>query len=115
MKSVNFKKKPGRPRKVVNNDFVLMKSDTEIKLEKAEAFISLKNEDIADLLIKLDNAYKEQEAMLKKLDECIYDTIHHCSKIEMSTGEITLHDVDYCVDIIRRTLHNKFGNKPTEE
>jgi hypothetical protein len=111
--AINLKKKAGRPakEKVTLKDVVTMKSDLEIKLEQAYANLEVKDLHIADLEVMLDNAYKEQEAMLKELDKCIYSTIHHCSQVECSTGKLTLHDVDYCIDLIKRIMKHKFEHK----
>ena len=109
--AVNNKvKNSGRPKKVKNDDFVMMKSDLELNLEKAQAGLKVKDEVIADLETKLDEAYKDQEDMFKELEKCIYLTIHHCSEVESNTGKLTLHDVDYCVDLIKRTIKYKFNN-----
>lgn len=107
------KKKPGRPAKgqTTLKDVVTMKTDLEIKLEKAYANLEVKDITIVDLEKRLDDAFKEQENMLKELDKSIYSTIHHCSQVECSTGKLTLHDVDYCVDLIKRIMKHKFEYK----
>ena len=115
------KKKPGRPakEKTTLKDVVTslknvetIQSDLEIKLEKAYANLEIKDLHIADLEKRLDDAFKEQENMFKELDRSIYSTIHHCSQVECSTGKLTLHDVDYCVDLIKRIMKHKFEYKP---
>jgi hypothetical protein len=111
--AVNNKvKNSGRPKKVKNDDFVMMKSDLELNLEKAQAWLKVKDEVIADLETKLDEAYKEQEDMLKEVDKWVFQVIHHCAEVESKTGRITLHDVDYCVDLIKRIMKHKFESKP---
>lgn len=105
------KKKPGRPKKVKNDNVVIEKSDLEIKLEQSQANLAVKDMIISDLEIRLDNSFKEQEDMLKELDRSIYSTIHHCSQVECSTGKLTLHDVNYCVDLIKRIMKHKFEYK----
>ena len=102
------KRKPGRPRKPVPADAVIMRSQTEIDLEHAQKVITARNESIADLETKLDEAYVEQEQMIKEIDKWIFQVIHHCAEVESNTGRITLHDVDYCVDLIRRIMKHKF-------
>lgn len=106
------KKSVGRPRKAPPVNAVIMKSQTEIDLEHANIKIQALEEDISNLETRLDDSYKEQEKMLKELDKCIYAAIHHCVEVESNTGKITLHDVDYCVDMIKRILNHKFGYKP---
>jgi len=106
--AINLKKGPGRPKKVKNDNVVIEKSNLEIKLEQAQANLAVKDMIISDLEIRLDNSFKEQEDMLKELDRCIYATIHHCSQVECTTGKLTLHDVDYSVDLIKRILTHKF-------
>jgi hypothetical protein len=99
--AIDLKKKKGRPAKKKNDDFAT-----------PEDLVTAKNEIIADLEARLDSAYKEQEKMLKELDKCIYATIHHCDQVESNTGSITLHDVDYCIDMIKRIMKHKFEYKP---
>jgi len=115
------KKKPGRPakKKTTLKDVVTslknvetIQSDLEIKLENAYANLEIKDLHIADLEKWLDDAFKKQENMFKELDRSIYSTIHHCSEVECSTGKLTLHDVDYCVDLIKRIMKHKFEYKP---
>lgn len=93
---------------------LLKKANQELTVKLAIAK-QLGDENIQDLEKRLDLAYKEQERMLKELDKCIYATIHHCVEVESNTGKIILHDVDYCVDLIRRVLKNKFEYKPKTE
>jgi len=104
------KKSPGRPRKE-KEPVITVYNPMERDLKKAEIVNKLKDEAIADLETRLDQAYKEQEEMLKELDKCIYSTIHHCSQVESNTGKITLHDVNYCVDLIKRIMKHKFENE----
>ena len=108
-------KKPGGLRKPAPANAVIIKMQSEIDLEHANIKIQALDEIIQDLEKRLDLAYREQEDMLKELDKCIYATIHHCDRVESSTGKITLHDVDYCVDMIKRILNHKFGYKPKTE
>jgi hypothetical protein len=111
--AIDLKKKKGRPakEKMTLKDVVTMKSDLEIKLEQAYVNLEIKDLHIADLEKRLDDAFKEQENMFKELDRSIYSTIHHCSQVECSTGKLTLHDVDYCVDLIKRIMKHKFEYK----
>jgi hypothetical protein len=104
------KKKSGRPKKAAPADVVIMKSQTELDLEKAQAWLKVKDETIADLETKLDEAYKEQEDMIAEVNKWVFQVIHHCAEVESKTGKITLHDVDYCADLIKRILKYKFVN-----
>jgi ribosome-binding ATPase YchF (GTP1/OBG family) len=101
------KKKPGGLRKV-KKPVITVLNQAEIDLEHAQKVITARNECIADLETKLDEAYVEQEQMIKELDKWIFQVIHHCAEVESNTGRITLHDVDYCVDLIRRIMKHKF-------
>lgn len=105
------KKKAGRPRKPAPADAVIMRSQTEIDLEHAERAIAAKNESIEYLENKLDEAYREQEDMLAEINKWVFQVIHHCSEVESKTGRITLHDVDYCADLIKRIMKHKFECK----
>jgi hypothetical protein len=84
----------------------------ERDLKKAEIVNKLKNENIEDLETRLDEAYKEQEDMIKEVDKWVFKVIHHCAEVESKTGRITLHDVDYCIDLIKRIMKHKFESKP---
>lgn len=105
------KKKAGRPRKV-KEPVLTMYSQAEIDLEHAERAIAAKNESIEYLENKLDEAYREQEDMLAEVNKWVFQVIHHCAEVESKTGRITLHDVDYCVDLIKRIMKHKFESKP---
>ena len=99
--------KTEKPKKE-KKETITVYNKAEIDLKKAELVIKLKNETIEDLEIKLDEAYKEQEDMIKEIDKWIFQVIHHCSEVESHTGRITLHDVDYCADLIKRIMKHKF-------
>lgn len=101
------KRKPGRPRKE-KEPVLTVYNQAEIDLEHAQKVITARNETIADLETKLDEAYVEQEQMIKEIDKWIFQVIHHCAEVESNTGKITLNDVDYCVDLIRRIMKYKF-------
>lgn len=105
------KKKAGRPRKV-KEPVLTMYSQAEIDLEHAERAIAAKNESIEYLENKLDEAYREQEDMLAEVNKWVFQVIHHCAEVESKTGKITLHDVDYCADLIKRIVKYKFESKP---
>jgi hypothetical protein len=111
MAVINLKKKPGRPKKVKNDHVVIMKSDTEIKLEKAEATLSLKDKIIADLEEMLDNSYKEQEDMLSQLKTWINMFPNAFRELEKHAGKITSEDVIYHANLIVKIMEHKFGNK----
>ena len=83
----------------------------ERDLLDAERAIIAKNESIVYLENKLDEAYKEQEDMLAEVNKWVFQVIHHCAEVESKTGRITLHDVDYCVDLIKRIMKHKFESK----
>jgi hypothetical protein len=101
------KKKPGGLRKE-KEPVLTVYNQAEIDLEHAQKVITARNESIADLETKLDEAYVEQEQMIKEIDKWVFQVIHHCAEVESNTGRITLHDVDYCVDLIRRIMKHKF-------
>jgi hypothetical protein len=86
------------------------KGKTETVTVDLQAIIDVKNQIIEDLEDRLDEAYKEQEDMLKEVNKWVFQVIHHCAEVESKTGRITLHDVDYCVDLIKRIMKHKFVN-----
>ena len=105
------KKKPGGLRKV-KKPVITVPNQAEIDLEHAERALVAKDEIIADLEGRLDAAFKEQEEMLRELNKCINATMRHCDQVVYNTGSIVLHDVEYCGDMIKRIMENKFGYKP---
>ena len=106
------KKKPGRPKKVKNDDVVTMKSDLEIKLEQAYANLEVKDVIIADLEVKLDEAYKDEEAMLAGIKQHAGMIKYHCARVHDQTGSVTAEDIDYCVSLLLRIIKHKFEYKP---
>ena len=105
------KKKVGRPRKE-KEPVITVYNPMERDLKKAEIVNKLKDETIADLETKLDEAYKDQEDMFKEVNKWVFQVVHHCAEVESNTGRITLHDVDYCIDLIKRIMKHKFESKP---
>jgi ribosome-binding ATPase YchF (GTP1/OBG family) len=105
------KKKVGRPRKV-KEPVITVYNPMERDLLDAERALIAKDESIVYLENKLDEAYKEQEDMLAEVNKWVFQVIHHCAEVESKTGRITLHDVDYCVDLIKRIMKHKFESKP---
>jgi hypothetical protein len=102
----------GRTKK---NDFVLMKSDTEIKLEKAEALNKVNDQIIADLEAKLDAAFREQEQMLKELKRWTDAFPYALEQLEEHTGEVTSEDFTYHAKLLYKIMEYKFGYKPKME
>lgn len=111
--AVNNKvKNAGRSKKSKNDDFVLMKSDTEIKLEKAQVLLKAKDEIITDLEARLDGAYKEQEEMLEELRLWLKPFPSAFTKLQEHAGVITPEDVTYHTNLILKIMEHKFGYKP---
>ena len=98
--------------KTKKNDFVLMKSDTEIKLAQAEALNKVNDQIIADLEAKLDIAYREQEQMLKELKRWTDAFPYAFRELEEHAGKITSEDVTYHAKLLLKIMENKFGYKP---
>lgn len=105
------KKKPGRPRKAAPVDAVVMRSQTEIDLEHAERAIAAKNESIEYLENKLDEAYREQEAILNELKINLSTITLHCNHVHHNAGSITKEDVNYCISLLKRIMEHKFESK----
>jgi CRISPR/Cas system CMR subunit Cmr6 (Cas7 group RAMP superfamily) len=90
----------------------IFESPLQVDWQYAHNVIAEKDESIKDLENRLDEAYKEQEQMLKEVDKWVFKVIHHCAEVQSKTGRITLHDVDYCIDLIKRIMKHKFESKP---
>ena len=111
MKVKTIKKNVGRPRKE-KESVLTVYNQAEIDLEHANIKIQALEDDVTNLEDRLNQSYLEQEKLFKELDKLIYLTIHHCSEVECNAGKLTLHDIDYCVNLIERVLKNKFEYKP---
>lgn len=106
MRSVNFKKKPGRPKK---EDLVTVQEIID------ETYTAMLKADIEDLSTKLDQAYREQEDMLVYLKEILSGFPTAFIKIIENTGEITVEDVTYHTNLVLKIMEHKFGYKPKTE
>jgi hypothetical protein len=62
-----------------------------------------------------DQAHKNEEAMLKELNSNLDRAAYHCIKVAETTGSITIDDVAYCLDLIKRVMHHQFAYKPKQE
>jgi hypothetical protein len=98
--------------KTKKNDSVFMKSDTEFKLEKAEALNRVNDQIIADLQANLDIAFREQEEMLKELKRWLDAFPYAFKQLEEHAGKITSEDVTYHANLIYKIMEHKFGYKP---
>jgi exopolyphosphatase/pppGpp-phosphohydrolase len=105
------KKKAGRPRKV-KEPVITVPNQAEIDLEYAERAIAAKNESIADLENRLDEAFKEQEAILNELKINLSTITFHCNHVHHNAGSITKEDVNYCTSLLKRIMKHKFESKP---
>jgi hypothetical protein len=77
--------------------------------------VRTKDQIIAALEKDLDDAYKNEEAMLKELNTNLDRIIFHCHSVKENTGNITIDDITYCTILVRRVMENKFAYKPKEE
>lgn len=109
------KRKPGRPRKASEANAVLMRSQLELDYENAMNKIDALQEDTEFFESKLYEERENLENMLKEIDKWIFQVIHHCAEVESNTGRIQLHDVDYCIDMVKRIMKHKFANKSTKD
>jgi hypothetical protein len=118
------KKKPGRPKKVVN--------EAPKKEVKNAAFYKRIAEEIAEshdvLEVRLERAledkeywfqiankaHKDQETMLATVEELVTNTINTLLNVHETTNEINPLDIIYNVTMIHRIIDVKF-NSPTEE
>ena len=105
------KKKAGRPRKAAPVDAVVMKSSMEHDLLMAIETIAAKDESIVDLENRLDEAYREQEAILNELKINLSTITLHCNHVHHNAGSITKEDVNYCTSLLKRIMKHKFESK----
>jgi hypothetical protein len=77
--------------------------------------IRTKDQIIAALEKDLDDAYKNEEAMLKELNTNLDRILFHCHSVQENTGNVTIDDITYCTILVRRVMENKFGYKPKQE
>lgn len=109
--AINLKKKVGRPKKVKNDDVVTMKSNLDIKLEQAYVNLEIKDLLIADLEVKLDEAYKDEEAILAGIKKHAEMIKYHCARVHDETGSLTAEDIDYSISLLLRIMKHKFEYK----
>jgi hypothetical protein len=68
--------------------------------------------EIGRLQDKLDEAYKQQEAMIAEVKKWIDLFPRAFTQLEFEAGEITLDDVTYHANLIYKILKHKYGHKP---
>ena len=98
----DLKKKVGRPKKKENKA-------PEMDLK---AIIAVKDEIIADLEAKLDEAYKDEEAMIAEINKNVEMIKYHCSRVKVEAGSVTSEDIEYSVNLLQRIIKHKFEYKP---
>jgi tRNA U34 5-carboxymethylaminomethyl modifying GTPase MnmE/TrmE len=123
------KRKVGRPKKTSTPVQTDAKPKVSIavlrdELQKAESFNhamlhaqiqheTMHKKVVDDFESMLDEAYKEQTAMLNTLYTQLNYAYEHLANIEYHAGMLTIEDVRNSFDIIQRIMHNKFAHKPT--
>lgn len=60
---------------------------------------------------KLGISCKKQEHMKEELNRNLNMMEHHCAEVERNTGEITMEDISYCIDLTLRVMKYKFNIK----
>jgi len=93
----------GRPKK--------QKGKTETVQVDLKAIVDVKNEIIADLEKRLDDAYKDQEAMLDELSKWLNQFPYAFRQLEEHAGKITYEDVVYHTKLVQNIMENKFRYK----
>jgi exonuclease VII small subunit len=118
------KKKPGRPKKVVNeapkkevkNAAYYKQAFNELneayELLQAKYYSAL--EDKEDWFQRADKAYKDQEAILEGVEELVNNTVTNLLAVHETVEEITPLDIIYNVTMIHRVIDAQF-NSSTEE
>ena len=61
---------------------------------------------------ELDEAYKQQEAMIEDIKSFFNKSISVFTHLEFKTGSIMLQDVEYHVHTLVRMMNHKYGHKP---
>jgi len=84
-------------------------------VSNTDELIKIKNQIIDELEKDLDDAYKNEEAMLKELNLNLDRILFHCNSVKETTGAVTIDDITYCTILVRRVMDHKFAYKPQEE
>jgi phage-related minor tail protein len=118
------KKKPGRPKKVVNEAPKKEVKNAAYYKNMVDSLLETNNqlgnayqaalEDKEYWFQRADQAYKDQETMLETVEELVTNTINTLLNVHETTNEINTLDIIYNVTMIHRVIDVKF-NSPTEE
>ena len=118
------KKKPGRPKKVVNEAPKKEVKNAAYYKNMVESLLETNNElgnayqaaleDKEYWFQIADKAHKDQETMLATVEELVTNTINTLLNLHETTNEINPLDIIYNVTMIHRIIDVKF-NSPTEE
>lgn len=118
------KKKPGRPKKVVNEAPKKEVKNTAYYKNMVDSLLETNNqlgnayqaalEDKEYWFQIADKAHKDQETMLATVEELVTNTINTLLNVHETTNEINPLDIVYNVTMIHRVIEVKF-NSPTEE
>jgi phage-related minor tail protein len=118
------KKKPGRPKKVVNEAPKKEVKNAAYYKNMVDSLLETNNqlgnayqaalEDKEYWFQRADQAYKDQETMLETVEELVTNTINTLLNVHETTNEINPLDIIYNVTMIHRIIDVKF-NSPTEE
>ena len=118
------KKKPGRPKKVVNEAPKKEVKNAAYYKNMVDSLLETNNqlgnayqaalEDKEYWFQRADQAYKDQEAMLEGVEELVNNTVTDLLSIHETVKEITPLDVIYNVTMIHRVINAEF-NSSTEE
>jgi len=84
----------------------------ETKFENMETEQHPLEAEVERLEHELDEAYKQQEKMLKDIKAFHSAAISKFTDLEFGTGAITLHDIDYHLHTLVRKMMHKYGHKP---
>jgi phage-related minor tail protein len=118
------KKKPGRPKKVVNEAPKKEVKNAAYYKNMVDSLLETNNqlgnayqaalEDKEYWFQIADKAHKDQETMLATVEELVTNTINTLLNVHETTNEINPLDIVYNVTMIHRVIEVKF-NSPTEE
>ena len=114
----------GRPRKNVINEAMTKPKRQYIKKVKPDSATSVKvlEEQVEQLTELLSSSIEAQlesyqvsveaedkfRELASETEMSLNRMRYHCEQVQKSTGSLTLEDIDYCINLTKRIIENKF-------